>query len=142
MGWVGKSIPRKEDARLIRGQGRFVDDQHSTDMLHLHLLRSPYSHAKIISIDVSKAEALPGVVCTLTGDELAAQSQPFLELGEDPGAKITDYAMAVGKVRYQGEPVVAIVAETPPDRRRRRGIGGNRLRDARRGYPSATVHDR
>ena len=113
MGWVGKSIPRKEDARLIRGQGRFVDDQHSTDMLHLHLLRSPYSHAKIISIDVSKAEALPGVVCTLTGDELAAQSQPFLELGEDPGAKITDYAMAVGKVRYQGEPVVAIVAETP-----------------------------
>ncbi len=112
MSWVGKSVTRKEDARLIRGQGRFVDDQHAAEMLHLHLLRSPYSHANIVSIDVSKAEALPGVVCTLTGDEVAAQCQPFIELGEDPGAKITDYAMAVGKVRYQGEPVVAIVAQT------------------------------
>jgi 2-furoyl-CoA dehydrogenase large subunit len=110
--WMQQSIPRKEDGRLIRGQGKFVDDYKFPGMLHLFLLRSPYGHARINSIDTSEAETAPGVVCVLTGEEIAKQVQPFLEIGPDPGAKIIDYPMAVGRARYQGEPVAAVVAET------------------------------
>ena len=112
MSWVGKTVHRKEDDRLVRGKGLFVDDYKMGGMLHMKLVTSPYAHAKIGSIDVSAAEAMPGVVCTLTGAEVAEQTQPFMELAPDPGAKIQDYCMAVGKVRFQGEPVAAVVAET------------------------------
>ncbi|MGH8324883.1 MAG: xanthine dehydrogenase family protein molybdopterin-binding subunit, partial [Steroidobacteraceae bacterium] len=56
-------------------------------------------------------QALPGVVCTLTGAEVAAQTEPFTQIGPDPSARIKDYALAIDKVRYQGDPVVAVVAE-------------------------------
>jgi CO/xanthine dehydrogenase Mo-binding subunit len=82
-------------------------------MLYLRFVRSPFAHAKIVSVDVSTAEALPGVACVLTGAEVAAQTQPFIEIGPDPCAKIKDYPLAVSKVRYQGEPVVAVMAESP-----------------------------
>jgi 2-furoyl-CoA dehydrogenase large subunit len=82
-------------------------------MLHLHFVRSPYAHAKIVSIDTSEAEKIPGVVCTLLGSEIAAVTQPFIEIAPDAGGKIRDYPLAVSKVRYQGEPVVAIVAVSP-----------------------------
>jgi len=113
MSWVGKSVHRKEDDRLIRGKGVFVDDYKMGGMLHLKLVRSPHAHAKILSVDVSGAEALPGVVCTLTGSEVAAMTQPFIEIGPEPGGKIQDYCMAVKKVVFQGEPVAAVVAESP-----------------------------
>ena len=58
MSWVGKSPRRKEDDRLIRGQGLFTDDELGEGMLQLYILRSPYAHAKINSIDTSAAEAL------------------------------------------------------------------------------------
>jgi len=112
MNWIGKSIRRKEEARLIRGQGKFVDDIKCPEALYLCFVRSPYGHARITKIDVSEAEQAPGVVCTLTGAEIAKQMQPFLEIGPEPGAKIVDYPMAVAKARYQGEPVVAVVAES------------------------------
>lgn len=112
MSWVGKAVHRKEDDRLIRGKGLFVDDYKMGGMLHLKLVRSPYAHAKIASVDVSKAEALPGVVGTLTGKEIAKLTQPFLQIGPEPGAKIQDYCMAVEKVRFQGEPVAAVIAES------------------------------
>src|SRR6202008_1705774 len=73
----------------------------------------PYAHAKIISISTSEAEKIPGVVCTLTGAEIASQTQPFIEIAPEPGGKIRDYPLAVSKVRYQGEPVVAVVAASP-----------------------------
>ena len=111
--WVGKSVQRKEEARLVRGEGMFVGDYKLQGMLYLHLVRSPYAHAKIERIDVSAAEKHPGVVCTLTGPEVAGLVQPFMEIGPDPGAKIIDYPMATDRVRYQGEPVAAIVAESP-----------------------------
>ena len=111
--WVGKSVNCKEAARLVRGEGKFVDDHKMNGMLYLHFVRSPYSHARIQSLDVSEAEASPGVVCTLTGPEVARLVQPFIEIGPEPGAKIVDYPMGVDKVRYQGEPVAAIVAESP-----------------------------
>jgi len=55
--WVGKSLPRKEDNRLLRGRGKFADDIKLREMLYLRFVRSPYAHAKIISIDTSAAEA-------------------------------------------------------------------------------------
>ena len=68
--WVGKPLPRKEEDRLLRGRGRFADDIKMREMLHLRFVRSPYAHARIVSVDVSAAEALSGVVCTLTGKEI------------------------------------------------------------------------
>ena len=111
--WVGKSLPRKEENRLLRGRGRFSDDVKLREMLYLRFVRSPYAHAKIASVDAAAAQALPGVVCTLTGAEILAQTQPFIEIGPDPFAKIKDYPLVISKVRYQGEPVAAVVAESP-----------------------------
>ncbi len=112
-GWVGKALPRKEDNRLLRGRGKFVDDIKLRDMLYLKFVRSPYAHAKVTNLDTSAAEAVSGVVCTLTGAEIAKQTNPFIEIGPDPFARIKDYPLAVAKVRYQGEPVAAVVATSP-----------------------------
>ncbi len=109
---MGQPIRRKEEDRLVRGKGIFVDDQKLTGMLHIRFVRSSYGHAKIARIDVSKAAALPGVVCTLTGGEVKGMVKPFIEIGPDVGQKIADYPMAVDKVTFQGEPVAAVVAET------------------------------
>src|SRR6478752_1026643 len=81
-------------------------------MGYLHFVRSPYAHATIVSIDVSAALELPGVFGTLTGDEVAILTDPFFQSAAPPGGHVKDYALAVGKVRYLGEPVVAVVAET------------------------------
>jgi len=112
MAWVGKSLRRKEDERLIRGNGLFVDDDVAEGMLHLHILRSPYAHARIRSIDVSAAETLEGVACILTGDEIKEQCDPFMQLGPEPCDKIIDLPLATDKVVFQGQPVAAIAAET------------------------------
>ena len=112
-GWVGQSMKRKEDARLVRGKGKFVDDIKMLGMLHLVFVRSPFAHARITCVDVSEAEALRGVVCTLTGQEISELVDPFFEIGPSPSNKILDYPMAVSRARYQGEPVAAVVAETP-----------------------------
>lgn len=111
--WVGQSLPRKEEGRLIRGKGKFVDDYKLPGMLYLRLVRSSYGHARIRKVDVVEAERVPGVVCALTGAEVAQLVKPFLEIGPEPGAKIVDYPLAVDKVRFQGEPVAAVVAESP-----------------------------
>src|ERR1700674_4377131 len=110
--WVGQPIQRKEEDRLVRGKGIFVDDQKLTGMLHIRFVRSSYGHAKIVKVDVSKAAALPGVVCTLTGAEVKGMVKQFIKIGPDVGQKIADYPMAVDKVTFQGEPVAAVVAET------------------------------
>ena len=111
-GFVGQSIPRREDRRLVQGQGVFFDDVKRHGMGYLHFVRSPYAHARIESIDVSAALELPGVYGTLTGDEVAILTDPFFQIAADPGGQVKDYALAVGKVRYIGEPVAAVVAET------------------------------
>jgi 2-furoyl-CoA dehydrogenase large subunit len=81
-------------------------------MGYVHFVRSPYAHAHITSIDVSKAEEIKGVYGTLTGEEVASLTDPFFQLATPPGAHLKDYALALGKVRYVGEAVVAVVAET------------------------------
>lgn len=110
---VERKLRRKEDDRLVRGRGLFVDDYRPHGLLHMSLVRSPYAHARIVKIDLSKAETLPGVAGTLTGEEVATQCDPFPQIGSGPSANIKDYPLAVGKVRYQGDPVVAVFAETP-----------------------------
>ncbi len=107
-----KRLGRKEDKRLITGQGLFVDDYQAAGSLHMCLVRSPYAHARLMDIDVSKAEALAGVICTITGKEVAELTQPFTQIGPEPSALIQDFCLAVDKVRYQGDPVVAIIAES------------------------------
>lgn len=113
MSWVGKSPRRKEDNRLVRGRGLFTDDEQTPGMLHMYVVRSPYAHAKILGIDVSAAEAYPGVACTLTGKEVAEQCEPYMELAPGKAAGILDYSLAVDRARHQGEPVAAVFAETP-----------------------------
>ena len=111
-GWVGRPIVRKEEARLVRGCGKFIDDFKLPGMVHMRLVRSPYAHAKIKSVDVSAADKHPGVVCTLTGAEVAKLTTPYIEIGPEPSNRIQDFSMAVDRVRYQGEPVAAVVALT------------------------------
>ena len=111
-GWAGTNVPRKEDKRLVQGEGVFFDDMKRHGMGYIHFVRSPYAHAKIVSVDVSKALELGDVYGTLTGDEVAILTDPFFELSTPPGADIKDYALAVGKTRFVGEPVAAVVAAT------------------------------
>jgi CO/xanthine dehydrogenase Mo-binding subunit len=110
--WVGQPLRRREEAHLVRGQGLFVDDYKLQGMLHLLFVRSPYAHARIERVDLSKAAAAPGVVTVLSGAEVAGQVQPFIEIGPDSQGKVIDYPMATDKARYQGEPVAAVVAES------------------------------
>ena len=108
-----KHFARKEDNRLLRGLGRFVDDEGGASALHCKLVRSPYAHAKIVSIDTSAAEAMDGVICTLVGSEVVAQTTKFIQMAPPPAANVIDYCMATDRVRFQGEPVAAVVARTP-----------------------------
>jgi CO/xanthine dehydrogenase Mo-binding subunit len=107
-GHIGVNVPRKEDKRLLEGLGVFVDDVKSHGMAYVEFVRSPYAHARIKSIDVSKALELDGVYGTLTGDEVAIQTDPFFQIA----GKVVDYALAVGKVRHVGEYVAAVAART------------------------------
>src|ERR671929_2108837 len=111
-GFVGQNVPRKEDRRLVQGQGVFFDDVKRHNMGYVHFVRSPYAHAKILSVDVSRALEHPGVLGTLTGDEVALLTDPFFQISSPPGAHLKDYCLAVGKARFVGEPVAAVVAET------------------------------
>ena len=108
--WVGQPVKRREESRLVQGQGTYVDDNKIEGMLYVSLVRSPYAHARIERVDVSAAENTPGVVCTLTGAEVASLVKPFPEIGPGVGQKIIDLPMGVEKVRFQGEPVAAVVA--------------------------------
>lgn len=68
--WSGHNVPRKEDERLLRGQGSFVENIQYQHMGYVHFVRSPYAHARIKSVDVTGAEQHPGVICTMAGDEV------------------------------------------------------------------------
>jgi aerobic carbon-monoxide dehydrogenase large subunit len=106
---LGHSVKRKEDERFIRGKGNYVDDVTLPGMLHLELLRSPFAHARIVSVDTSRAEALPGVVAVVTGELMAQHNLAWMPtLSGD-----TQAVLATDKVRFQGQEVAAVVAESP-----------------------------
>ena len=105
---IGHSVERKEDARFIRGKGNYVDDIKLPGMLHLELLRSPFAHARINSIDTSRAAALPGVIAVVTGELMAQHNLAWMPtLSGD-----TQAVLATDKVRFQGQEVAAVVAES------------------------------
>ena len=105
--WIGKSVRRVEDPRLLTGTGTFVDDLQMGHMHHLAILRSSYPHARINRIDTSRAAKLRGVKVVVTGPEVVAATQPF-SLGVP--APLEYYCMAGEKARFVGEPVAAVVA--------------------------------
>src|SRR5215475_10047333 len=111
-GLIGASIKRVEDPPLITGKGRYTDDIELSGMLYLGFQRSPYPHAKIISIDTSTAKQMPGVEWIVTGDDLSeklnlAPSQVL------PNMKIPPHpVLARGAVHCVGVPVAAVVAKT------------------------------
>ncbi|MBA4222047.1 MAG: carbon monoxide dehydrogenase [Methylobacterium sp.] len=107
--WTGQSVERVEDAALLTGRGRFIDDLGTRPgTLHAAILRSPHAHADILSIGTGAAAALPGVVAIVTGRDLARLTTPMVA-----GLKIAaeNWPMAVERVRYVGEPVAIAVAE-------------------------------
>ena len=110
--YVGQPVRRREESRLVQGKGSFVDDKKFLGMAYMKLVRSPYAHARITRLDVSRAEAAPGVLCTLTGKEVVSLTKPFIQIGPGVGQTIEDYALPVDKVKFQGEPVAAVIAET------------------------------
>src|SRR5919112_2044488 len=78
-GWVGRSLPRVEDAALLSGRGRYLDDLGAPPgTLHATILRSPHAHATIEAIDAAPARALPGVVAVLTGEDVRALTSSLL----------------------------------------------------------------
>jgi 2-furoyl-CoA dehydrogenase large subunit len=110
--WVGVPLKRKEDPRFLTGQGHYTDEVRLPGMFHAALLRSPYAHARIKGYRLSKARAAKGVVFILTGEDVARLGSPTSNMLPEPYSGIRDYCMAVGKVRYAGEPVAAVVAES------------------------------
>src|SRR5580693_8774002 len=101
---------RKEDPALLSGRGRYADDLPvPVGTLHAHVVRSPHAHADIVAIDASNALAHDGVWAVITGDDIRKLSDPFLAAIKVP---VAQWALAVERVRYVGEPVALVVADS------------------------------
>ena len=111
---IGARIPRNEDSRLLQGGGCFVDDIHLPGVLHAAVLRSPHAHARIVAIDVAKAREVPGVALVLTAADLGELNQPTPLLIPNPALTEprTARPLAADEVRYVGEPVALVVAQS------------------------------
>ncbi|MEA2661733.1 MAG: aerobic carbon-monoxide dehydrogenase large subunit, partial [Chloroflexota bacterium] len=106
IGGIGQSVKRKEDARFIRGRGNYVDDVKLPGMLYMDIARSPYAHARIKSIDTSKALAIPGVLAVITGKDLVPLKLEWMP------TLMSDKQMVLptDTVLYQAQEVAAVVA--------------------------------
>ena len=116
---IGASVKRKEDIRFITGKGRYTDDVNRPGQAHAYFVRSPHAHANIKSIDASAALASPGVVAVFTGDDIAADKLGGLICGwmihskdGSPMKAGAHPALAHGKVRYVGDHVAVVIADT------------------------------
>lgn len=116
--YFGERITRNEDPRLLTGQALFVDDVQLPDMGHVAFLRSPYAHARILKVDVSRAREREGIIAVYTAEDLGDYWQPGpLIVPPAPIEGIifnerTQVPLAKDKIRHQGEPVVMIVADS------------------------------
>ncbi|MFQ5851252.1 MAG: xanthine dehydrogenase family protein molybdopterin-binding subunit [Candidatus Binatia bacterium] len=112
--YIGASIRRREDIRFLTGKAAFVDDVKAPQMLHAAILRSPHAHARILSIDTSKAQAIPGVVWIFTFQDIAELDVPVpIRMYRLPGLeRYLQHPLARDTVRYVGEPVAVAVAES------------------------------
>ena len=121
---IGQPIRRVEDDRLLRGQGRFLEDVRLAHETHAVVLRSPHAHARIRSLDTAAARAAPGVLAILTHADLAAEGvkplppmtrDPRYEIRNSDGSRMPEpehWPLARDKVRHVGDPVAFVVAET------------------------------
>ena len=105
---IGHSVKRVEDDRFIRGAGNYIDDVVLPGMLHMAILRSPYAHATLNSIDTSRAAAVPGVIAVVTGELMAQHNLAWMPTMSCD----TQAVLATDKVRFQGQEVAAVIAET------------------------------
>ncbi len=112
--YIGKSVPRPNARRLLRGQGRYVDDLRPGRMVHLVFIRSPYAHARIRGIDTEAARAMPGVVRVVTAADLAPLCTPWVGvLAHFTGLKSApQHPLAPDRATWQGEAVAAVLAES------------------------------
>src|SRR5437879_4105054 len=111
--FVGSPIERIEDLRLLRGRGQYVDDLAPAGLLHAVVLRSSVAHGCIRAIDTMAARARPGVHAVITAAEIG--NVPTIPLRQEPLAALKRYqqpVIAQGKVRYVGEPIALVVAES------------------------------
>jgi carbon-monoxide dehydrogenase large subunit len=113
MGYVGRSVRRREDERLLQGTGCFVGDVNRLGMLHAALLRSPHAHARIVRLDAERARSAPGVVDVLTYGDAPVLHRPIPMRMSDRGimSRFLQHPLARDRVRYVGEPVAVVVAE-------------------------------
>ena len=111
--YVGQSLRRREDFKLITGKGRYVDDIKLPGMLHMAVLRSPHAHAVINRVDRTEAAAAPGVRLVLSGKDLMGRIGPIVPNWIIPGTKVpVRPVVAVDRVRFVGECVALVVAES------------------------------
>ena len=115
----GHAVRRVEDASLLKGAGRFADDVAIADQLHAYFLRSPHAHARIAALDTKAAAAMPGVMAVVTGDDLVRagikplpNSADFKRADGAPTASPPRHGLAVERVRFVGEAVALVVAQT------------------------------
>jgi aerobic carbon-monoxide dehydrogenase large subunit len=112
--YIGRAVPRPNLDRLMQGRGLYVSDIELPRMKHAVFLRSPHAHARIVSIDASAAKSMPGVIAVVTGEELAHIITPWVGvLSHLKGLKSApQHAIAIDRVCWQGEAVVAVVANS------------------------------
>ncbi len=112
--WIGRALPRFEDARFVKGEARFVDDLRMPGLLHAAFVRSPYAHARVVGVDAAAARELAGVRLVLAGADIADRVGAFpINPADDAEIrKIMHPVLAVERVRYVGQQVAVVVAET------------------------------
>jgi carbon-monoxide dehydrogenase large subunit len=112
---VGQPVARNEDFRLLTGRGRYVDDVHVAGLLHAAVFRSSRPHGRVVSVDISRAAALQGVVRVFTLPDFSAFLKPIRSrISAMPGFEnFLQLPLATDKVRYVGEPIAVVAAETP-----------------------------
>jgi carbon-monoxide dehydrogenase large subunit len=113
--WIGTSVARKEDRKLLTGQGSFVDNMTLPGTVYMALVRSPYAHARIVAVDTTAAAGAPGVVAAFSGADLAddwKSSLPTAWLPTEDTKAPPHYPLASDKARYAGDAVAVVVASS------------------------------
>src|SRR3546814_93072 len=128
--FIGRALPRFEDLRFLRGRGRYTDDHALPGQVYAAFVRSPHAHAVVRGIDMAAARGMPGVLAALTGadylsdgcggieqvpipaDAVRHADRAFVPVAGRPIADIPHLPLAVDRVRYLGEPVAVVIAET------------------------------
>jgi carbon-monoxide dehydrogenase large subunit len=122
MGYTGRPIPGRNNERLVQGRGRYAADIYRPGQCWISLVRSPHAHAKVVEINPAAALSLPGVIAVVTGKDVAEDTKPYsfmlppdvgLNEADMKGKRLRKYVLATDWIGYSGQPVVAVIAESP-----------------------------